>query len=120
MDYSFIHWGWGTLLFKHKNKLKVDLGDLLEEKDRLSSFLRSSLKVDVTTIANELIVDTEKTSPQELKALVTKFIYHRNLNNTFWVGLEGSIVKINKFKGVKKPEKRKKEGTSPSMISHGW
>jgi hypothetical protein len=33
--------------------------------------------------------------------------------------LEGSVVKINKFKGVKKHEKRKEEATPPSMIKHG-
>lgn len=108
------------MLFRRKNKLKVDLGELQDEREHLSSFLRSSLKVDVTSSGNELLVDAEKLSPQELKAIVNKFVYHRNLNNTYWVALESGVVKINKFKGVKKHEKRKKEGTQPSIITHGW
>jgi hypothetical protein len=108
------------LLFRRRNKLKVDLGELQDEREHLSSFLRSSLKVDVTSSGNELLVDAEKLSPQELKAIVNKFVYHRNLNNTYWVALQSGVVKINKFKGVKKHEKRKKEGTQPSIITHGW
>jgi len=40
--------------------------------------------------------------------------------NKYWVALEGGVVKINKFKGVAKQEKRKKEATPPSTIKHGW
>jgi hypothetical protein len=108
------------LLFRRKNKLKVDLGELQDEREHLSIFLRSSLKVDVTSNGNELLVDAEKLFPQELKATVNKFVYHRNLNNTYWVALQSGVVKINKFKGVKKHEKRKKEGPQPSIITHGW
>ena len=108
------------MLFRRKNKLKVDLGELQDEREHLSSFLRSSLKVDVTSSGNKLLVDSEELSSQELKGLVSKFVYHRNLNNTYWVALESGVVKINKFKGVKKHEKRKKEVTQPSIIKHGW
>ena len=92
------------------------------EAESLSSFLRSSLKVDVTSRGNKLLVDSEELSLQELKGLVTKFVYHRNLNNIYWVALalESGVVKINKFKGGKKHEKHKKEATQPSMIKHGW
>jgi hypothetical protein len=110
----------GTLLFRHKNKLKVDLGELQDEREHLSSFLRSNLKVDVTSSDNKLLIDSEELSPQELKGIVSKFVYHRNLNNAYWVALESGVVKINRFKGVKKHEKRKKQGTQPSIITHGW
>jgi len=41
---------------------------------------------------------------------VTKFVYQRNLNSTHWVSVEGSTVKIKRFKGAaKKKEKRKKD-----------
>jgi hypothetical protein len=103
-----------------KRKLKVDLGELEDERESLSSFLRTTLKVEVTSDDNNVLVDSEKLSPQELNRLVNKFIYHRNLNNKYWVALEGGVVKINKFKGVKKSEKRKKEATPPSTIKHGW
>jgi len=108
------------LLFRRKNKLKVDLGELQDEREHLSSFLRSSLQVDVTSSDDKLLVDSEKLSSQELKGLVSKFVYHRNLNNMYWVALESGVVKINKFKGGKKHEKRKKEVTQPSIITHGW
>jgi len=108
------------LLFRRKNKLKVDMGELQDEREHLSIFLRSNLKVNVASSGNELLIDSEELSSQELKGLVTKFVYHRNLNNTYWVALESGVVKINKFKGVKKHEKRKKEGAQPSMITHGW
>jgi hypothetical protein len=109
-----------TLLFRRKNKLKVDLGELHDEREHLSSFLRSSLKIDVTSNGNELLVDSDELSPQELKRTVRKFVYHQNLNNTYWVALKGGVVKINKFKGAKKHKKRKKEGAPPSIITHGW
>jgi hypothetical protein len=109
-----------ALLFRRKNKLKVDLGELRDEGDNLSSFLHSNLKVDVTSKGNELLVASEESSPQELKRTVRKFVYHQNLNNTYWVTLKGGVVKINKFEVAKKHKKRKREGTPPSMIKHGW
>jgi hypothetical protein len=109
-----------TLLFRRKNNLKVDLGDLHDERDNLSSFLQSSLKVDVTSKGKALLVDSKELSSQELKRTVRKFVYHQNLNNTYWVSLKTDVVKINKFKGTKKQKKRKKEGTTPAIITHGW
>jgi len=108
------------LLFRRKNKLKVDMGELQDEREHLSCFLRSSLKVNVASSGNRLLIDSEELSSEELKGIVSKFVYHRNLNNTYWVALESGVVKINKFKSVKKHEKRKKEVTQPSIITHGW
>ena len=108
------------MLFRRENKLKVDLGELQGESERLSCFLRLSLKVNVASSGNRLLIYSDKLSSEELKGIVSKFVYHRNLNNTYWVALESGVVKINKFKGVKKHEKRKKEGTQPSIITHGW
>ena len=109
-----------ALLFRRKNKLKVHLGELHGEMENLSSFLHSSLNVDVTSKGNELLVDSDKLSSKELKRTVRKFVYHQHLNNTYWVELKAGVVKINKFEDVKKHKKRKKEGTTPSMITHGW
>ena len=108
------------MLFRRRNKLKVDLGELQGEREHLYSFLHSSLKVDVTSSGNKLLVDSEKLSPQKLKELVNKFVYHQNLNNRYWVALTSGVVKINKFKSVKKHKKCEKEGTQPSIITHGW
>jgi hypothetical protein len=102
-----------TLLFGHKNKhqneLHVDLGDLQNEKEHLISFLQSHLKVSVFQVESKLTVASEKVSAQELQHAVTKFVYHRNLNGTHWVSIEGATVKINRFKGNEKKEKHQKE-----------
>ena len=98
----------------------MDLGELKDEKESLSSFLRSKLKVDVTLSGNKVLVDSENLSSKELKRMVNKFVYHRNLMNKYWVALESGVVKINKFKLSEKKEKRKKKGTPPSTIKHGW
>jgi len=107
------------LFLRRKRRLEVDLGDLKDEAESLSSFLRSNLKVAVASSGNKLLVDSEKLSPQELKRLVNRFVYHRNLNNIYWVALESDVVKINKFHEAKKHEKRKKGAIPPSTIKHG-
>jgi hypothetical protein len=102
------------LLFKHKNepqtKLYVDLGDLQNEKENLSNFVQLHLKVAVSQVGEKLGVDSEKVSLHELQHVVNKFVYHRDLNVTHWVSVEGSTVKINRFKGKdKKKENHQKE-----------
>ena len=108
------------LLFGHKNKLEVDLGDLHSEKEHLSSFLQISLKVNVSSNLNKLSIDSDALSPQDLQKAVTKFVYRKNLNTTHYASLDGSVVKISEFqtKG-KKPEKRNKKATPPHM-AHGF
>jgi hypothetical protein len=101
------------LLFGHKNKsqseLKVDLGDLQNERENITSFLQLRLKVPVSQVEEKLRVDSEKVSAQELQHVVNKFVYHRDLNGTHWVSVEGSTVKINRFKVIEKKEKHEKE-----------
>jgi hypothetical protein len=107
------------LLFGRKHKLKVDMTELHSEMDSLSSFLSSNLKVEVTANTNELQVSSENLSSPELKRTVRKFVYHRKLNNTYWVALENGEVKIHRFKSTKKPKKHKK-GETPNMFPHGF
>ncbi len=101
------------LFFGHKNKphieLHVDLGDLQNEKENLTSFLQLHLKVSVSQVGDRLRVDSEKVSLQELEHVVNKFVYHRDLNNTHWVSVEGETVKINRFEVIEKKKKYKKE-----------
>lgn len=110
------------MLFKHKDhQLKVDLGDLQGEKEKLASFLQSHLKIDTTPSKDGLTITPEGTSPTELKNAVNKFIYHRNLNGTHWVSLELDVVKINKFKSGKKPEPKKHKKTPQhETITQSW
>jgi hypothetical protein len=108
------------LFLRRKKKLEVDLGELKDERESLSSFLRSKLKVGVTSSGSKVFVDSENLSSKELKRFVNKFVYHRNLNTKYWVALEGDVVKINKFKHSEKRGKQKGTGTPPSIIKHGW
>ncbi len=98
----------------------MELGELNNEKESLSNFLRSKLEVDVTPSGNGIFVDSENVSSKELKKMVNKFVYRRNLMNKYWVALESGVIKIKKFKPSKKKEKRKKKETQPSTIKHGW
>ena len=107
------------MLFGVKRTLQVDLGELHDEKDKLTSFLNSKLKVNAAYSQNRLSIDSEKLSPQELEHAVNKFVYHQNLNAVYWVSLEGRCVKINRFKNSKKPEKSGKHPTSPTF-AHGF
>ena len=107
------------MLFKRENKteLQVNLGDLDNEKERLSSFLQSKLQVSVASSHNKLTMNSEDLSTRKLQRAVTKFIYHRNLNLTHWVSIEGTTVKINRFKDTaKKKEKHKKEPPHQTAI----
>jgi len=108
------------LFLSRKRKLTVDLGELKDERESLSNFLCSKLKVDVTPSGNKVLVDSENLSSKELKRLVSKFVYRRNLMNKYWVELKSGGVKINKFKRAEKHEKRKEKGTPPSTVRHGW
>ena len=107
------------LFLRGNKKLKVDLGELKDECEALSSFLRSKLKANVTSNDNKVFVDSNSSLSNELKRLVNKFVYHRHLNHKYWVALEGDVVKVNKFKRFEKKEKKEK-GPIPSTIKHGW
>jgi len=111
-----------TLLFKHKDQLKVDLGDLQSEKENLASFLHSHIKVDATQTKEGLTIKPGETLPLELERAVNKFIYHRNLNATHWVSLENDIVKINRFKHSNKKPTPKKQKKTPqhATITQSW
>ena len=107
------------MFLRGKRKLKVDLGELKDERESLSSFLSSKLKVDVSSTGNKLFVYSDSLSSSELKRLVNKFVYQHHLNHMYWVALESNGVKIHKFKRAEKKPKEKK-GIIPSTIKHGW
>jgi hypothetical protein len=108
------------LFLRRKRKLRIDMGDLEAESKSLSGFLRSKLKIDVAASGNKLSLDSENLTSKELRRLVNKFIYHRNLMNKYWVAVKGNSVEIKKLRRPEKHEKRKKEETPPSIIKHGW
>ena len=111
------------MLFGRGNKLQVDMGDLEDEKERLCDFIEQNLKVEVDSGDKKLLIDSDKISTQELKHLITKFIYRRNLNSTHWVSLERETIKIKRFKNsTKKPKKPEKNKKSPAhqTITQSW
>ncbi len=108
------------LFQRRKWKLTVDLGRLKEETDSLRSFLCTQVEVNVTSTGSKLLVNSENLSPNELKRLVNKYVYRRNLMNKYWVRLERTTVKLEEFKRTKKRGKRKGKETLPSTVKHGW
>ncbi len=108
------------MLFGRKNRLQVDLGDLVEQQQQLAEFLRSCLKVDVESSFGKLVVDSNNVPVQELQRFVTKFIYKRNQNSTHFASQDGGTVKIRRFKEDKKPEKKSKHPTAPAKFAHGF
>ncbi len=112
------------MLFKHKNKsqphLQVDLGDLQNERQRLSDFIQLHLKVSVSKEGDKLVVNSDKVNLQELQHTVNKFVYHRDLNGTYWVSAEGSIVKINRFKGKEKKKEHHETELPHQTAIQSW
>ena len=102
-------------------ELQVDLGDLKNEKEHLSSFLQLHLKVSVAADGgNKLRVNSEKLSLQELQHAVTKFVYRRNLNITHWVFANGTTVKINRFEGKEKKKEKHEKEPSHQTATQSW
>ena len=109
------------MFLRRRRRLSVVVDDLGSgERELLSGFLRSSLGVDVVLSGGKVFVDSGQLSLDELKTLVNKFVYHRNLNRMYWVAVEGSGVRVSRFEKAKKREKRRKDATPPQTITHGW
>jgi uncharacterized protein YciW len=103
------------MLFGHKKRLQIDLGDLQNERDRLANFLQSNFKVSITTEKNNLILDSEKLSASELHKAVTEYVHRHNLSRAYGVYLEDKTVKINRFRASEKKKEIKKGKPSQSM-----
>jgi hypothetical protein len=109
------------VFLRRRKRLEVYVAELeKEESEQLSDFLHSTLKVDVSLSGGKVFVGSEGLSLEELRKLVNKFVYHRNLNRKYWVAADGRGVRISTFEKAKKREKRRKEGTPPQTITHGW
>ena len=80
-----------------------------DEKENLANFLLAQLKVSVSQGTDQLRVESEDLSLQDLEHVVNKFVYHKDLNGTHLVSAEKSTVKINRFKEHKKKKHQEKE-----------
>lgn len=111
------------MLFRHKDepqkKLQVDLGDLQDQKEHLKANLETHLKVTVYPERDRLAVDENKVSMTDLHHAVKKFVYGKGLNNTHFITIEGSTIKINRFKGHKDKHKKDKEKPTQSL-TQSW
>jgi hypothetical protein len=107
------------LLFRHKNeppKLHVDLGDLENEKENMINYLQTHLKVTVSQSRRNLLVESENVTLPDLHHVAKKFVYSRGHGATHYVSIEGSTVRINRFKGGHgKKDKHSKESPSQSL-----
>jgi hypothetical protein len=109
------------LLFGHKNRLQVDLGDLQTEKETLVSFLKSNLNAPVTISDHKIILDSEKISVLELQRIVTKYVHRHNLSRTHWVSIKDRTVQINRFKGGSEKKKEKHKKNKPHQtLTQSW
>ncbi len=105
--------------FGSKKTQEVDLSDFEGDKEKLTNFLNSKLKTNATLSHNRIAPNSDTISTEELEHVVTKFFYHQHLNQTYYATIDGNTVKIKRFKNVKKPEKPRKHGTSPTF-AHGF
>ena len=111
------------MLFRTKNepqKFQIDLGDLKDEKERLTAYLQTHFKIEVYEVKNKLAIDQDKVSLSDLHHAVKKFVYHRDLNTTHFITLEGSTVKINRFKGPTKKEREKHDKAGHQNVTQSW
>ena len=106
---------------RRKRRLEVDVA-ALEKADReaLSGFLRLSLSVDVVLSGGRISIESDVLSIEDLRRLVTKFVYHRNLNGLFWVGLGGGVVRVHRFERGKSVDRRRRGVVPPRVVTHGW
>ena len=68
----------------------------------------------------ELTINSENVSARELRRVVIKFIYHRNLNLTHWVSIKGATVKINRFKDTSKKKEKHKKDSLHQTAMQSW
>jgi len=111
------------LLFRHKSepaKLQVDLGDLQNEKDRLTNYLQLHLKVTASPVKDKLAVDSGNVTLSDLHHAVKKFIYSTGHSATHYISIEGATVKINRFKGHEKKKEKHDRGSMHQSATQSW
>lgn len=108
------------MLFKHKNVVKVDLGDLDAEKANLANFLHSQFKLNSSITPKGLELNMEEVPAYSLVRMVTKFLHHKNLNSTHWASMENNVVKINKFKLTAKKKEKHVKSKPHQTLTQSW
>jgi hypothetical protein len=96
------------------------MADLDGEKENLANFLRSHSKLNSSITSSGLELNIADVSTHALSRMVTKFVYHKNLNSTHWVTVENNVVKINRFKGTLKKKEKHEKNTRHQNITQSW
>jgi hypothetical protein len=104
---------------KIQGYVKVEMNDLDNEKESLANFLHKHFRLNSSLNQQGLELNGGDVSTYELLRMVNKFVNSKGLNRTHWVGVEGNVVKINRFKHQDK-EKKSKHPVTASIIKHGW
>jgi hypothetical protein len=100
--------------------VKVDVGDLNEEKEKLADFLRIQFKLNSSVTPKGLEMNEEDVSSCSLAVMVKKFLSRKNLSNTHWVSIENKVVKINRFKRTAKEQEKHKKSSPHQNITQSW
>ncbi len=108
------------MLFKHKSVVKVQMADLDGEKENLANFLRSQSKLNSSITSEGLELNITDVSAHALARMVTKFVYHKNLNGTHWVTVENNVVKISRFKVTAKKKEKHEKSKPHQNIVQSW
>ena len=95
--------------------ITVDTSELERERNSLSDFLKSKIKVSITAKGKVLVLDSgeETLSSISIKTLVKRFLHHKGLSEVYRVTEEKRVVKISKRK-YRKERSSEKKGTPPS------
>jgi hypothetical protein len=95
--------------------MTVDLSQIRNEKNEISDFLESRIKVTITRRGDFLVLDLgeEKLPPKKVIMLLKKFLHQKSLEETYRVIVEKEAAKIVKQKHEKRQNTEKKV-SSPS------
>jgi len=85
------------------------MGDLQDEKNHLINYIQVHLKVAAIPGRDKLVVESENVTLSDLHHAVKKYVASRH-GVTHYVSLEGSTVKINRFKGREKKKEKHDKG----------
>ncbi len=91
------------------------MSEMKEERDYLSDFLESRIRVSIAVKGESLVLDVgeEKLLTKSVKAFVKRFLHQRGLSEAYRVIEEGEVIRVAKRKHKKERRVRDK-GTEPS------
>ena len=91
------------------------MSEIKEERDYLSDFLKSRIRVSIAVKGESLVLDAgeEKLLTKSVKAFVKRFLHQRGLIEAYRVIEEREVIRVTKRKHKEERRVRDK-GTEPS------